>query len=58
MAESDESLWDSMMNINVKGTYFVSRAALPALRKALAPLSTAWRDAFPGANSHKLIGRE
>lgn len=34
MAESDESLWDSMLNVNVKGTYFVSRAALPALRKA------------------------
>jgi NAD(P)-dependent dehydrogenase (short-subunit alcohol dehydrogenase family) len=34
MAESDESLWDTMMNVNVKGTYFVSRAALPALKKA------------------------
>jgi NAD(P)-dependent dehydrogenase (short-subunit alcohol dehydrogenase family) len=33
MAESDESLWDSMLNVNVKGTYFVSRAALPALKK-------------------------
>src|SRR5262249_46253502 len=34
MAESDEQLWDSMMSVNVKGTYFCSRAALPALRKA------------------------
>lgn len=34
MAESDESLWDSMMNVYVKGTYFCSRAALPALRAA------------------------
>jgi NAD(P)-dependent dehydrogenase (short-subunit alcohol dehydrogenase family) len=34
MAESDEALWDSMMDINVKGTYFCSRAALPALEVA------------------------
>jgi NAD(P)-dependent dehydrogenase (short-subunit alcohol dehydrogenase family) len=33
MADSDESLWDSMLNVNVKGTYFVSRAALPALKE-------------------------
>ncbi len=31
MAESDESLWDWMIDANVKGTYFCSRAALPAL---------------------------
>ena len=34
IADSDEALWDSMLNVNVKGTYFVSRAALPALKKA------------------------
>ena len=31
MAESDESLWDWMIDANVKGTYFCSRAALPVL---------------------------
>jgi NAD(P)-dependent dehydrogenase (short-subunit alcohol dehydrogenase family) len=31
MADSDEAVWDSIMDINVKGTYFCSRAALPAL---------------------------
>jgi len=31
MAESDEAFWDATMDINVKGTYFCSRAALPAL---------------------------
>jgi hypothetical protein len=34
MVDSDESFWDSMINVNVKGTYFCSRAALPALRTA------------------------
>jgi NAD(P)-dependent dehydrogenase (short-subunit alcohol dehydrogenase family) len=33
LAESDEAFWDSMMDINVKGTYFCSRAALPALQE-------------------------
>ena len=34
MAETDEELWDSLMDINVKGTYFCSRAALYALDKS------------------------
>jgi NAD(P)-dependent dehydrogenase (short-subunit alcohol dehydrogenase family) len=34
MAESEEALWDSMINVNVKGTYFCSRSALPALKAA------------------------
>jgi NAD(P)-dependent dehydrogenase (short-subunit alcohol dehydrogenase family) len=34
MEDSDEALWDSMHNINVKGTFFTSRAVLPALRAA------------------------
>jgi NAD(P)-dependent dehydrogenase (short-subunit alcohol dehydrogenase family) len=33
IAETDEAFWDSMMDINVKGTYFCSRAALPALEE-------------------------
>ena len=32
MEETDEALWDSTMDLNLKGTYFCSRAALPALR--------------------------
>jgi NAD(P)-dependent dehydrogenase (short-subunit alcohol dehydrogenase family) len=34
MAESEEALWDLMMDVNVKGTYFCSCSALPALRTA------------------------
>lgn len=34
MAETDEDLWDWLIDINVKGTYFCSRAALPALDKS------------------------
>jgi NAD(P)-dependent dehydrogenase (short-subunit alcohol dehydrogenase family) len=34
MEDSDEEFWDSTMNANVKGTYFCSRDALPALRKS------------------------
>ena len=30
--DSDEALWDQTMDINLKGTFFCSRAALPALR--------------------------
>jgi len=31
IAETNENLWDSLIDINVKGTYFCSRAALDAL---------------------------
>jgi len=34
IAESDEALWDSITDINVKGTYFCSRAARPELEAA------------------------
>lgn len=34
MEGSDETFWDSMMDTNVKGTYYCSRAALPALRES------------------------
>jgi NAD(P)-dependent dehydrogenase (short-subunit alcohol dehydrogenase family) len=30
--EGDEAFYDSIMNVNLKGTYFCCRAALPALR--------------------------
>jgi NAD(P)-dependent dehydrogenase (short-subunit alcohol dehydrogenase family) len=32
IADSDEALWDRMNDVNVKSVFFVSRAALPALR--------------------------
>ena len=31
MADTDENLWDWLIDVNVKGTYFCSRAALSAL---------------------------
>ncbi len=34
IAQSDEALWDAHLNINLKGTFFCCRAALPALRVA------------------------
>jgi len=34
MEDSDEAFWNSTMDTNVKGTYFCSRAALPALRES------------------------
>ncbi len=34
MAETDENLWDRIMNINVKGSFFCSRAASPILAKS------------------------
>lgn len=32
MAETDEAAWDSVLDANLKGLFFCSRAALPALR--------------------------
>jgi NAD(P)-dependent dehydrogenase (short-subunit alcohol dehydrogenase family) len=32
--ESDEAFWDQTLDINLKGSFFVSQAALPALRAA------------------------
>jgi NAD(P)-dependent dehydrogenase (short-subunit alcohol dehydrogenase family) len=34
MEESDESLWDTTLNVNLKGTFFCCRAALGALRES------------------------
>jgi len=34
IADSDEAFWDAMIDINVKGTYFCSRAALTALKES------------------------
>lgn len=31
--KSDETIWDETLNVNLKGTFFCVRAALPALRK-------------------------
>ncbi len=32
--DSDEALWDETLDVNLKGTFFCCRAALPALREA------------------------
>jgi NAD(P)-dependent dehydrogenase (short-subunit alcohol dehydrogenase family) len=32
--DSDEAMWDAHVNVNLKGTFFCCRAALPALRKS------------------------
>ena len=32
--DSDEEMWDAHVNVNLKGTFFCSRAALSALRKS------------------------
>ena len=32
IGETDEALWDAVMNVNLKGVFFASRAALPALK--------------------------
>ena len=34
MEECDEAMWDQTMNVNLKGTFLTSRAALAALRSA------------------------
>ena len=34
MEESDESLWDTTLNVNLKGTFFCCRTALRALRES------------------------
>jgi NAD(P)-dependent dehydrogenase (short-subunit alcohol dehydrogenase family) len=34
LEDGDEAVWDSTMNINLKGTYFCIRAAAPALRES------------------------
>jgi NAD(P)-dependent dehydrogenase (short-subunit alcohol dehydrogenase family) len=34
MEESDESLWDTTLNVNLKGTFFCCRASLGALRES------------------------
>ena len=32
--DSDEAMWDAHVNVNLKGTFFCCRAALPALRES------------------------
>ncbi len=34
MEECDESLWDTTLNVNLKGTFFCCRAALGSLRES------------------------
>jgi NAD(P)-dependent dehydrogenase (short-subunit alcohol dehydrogenase family) len=32
--DSDEAMWDAQLDVNLKGTFFCCRAALPELRKS------------------------
>ncbi len=41
--DSDEAMWDAHVDVNLKGTFFCCRAALPALRQSKAILSTSLR---------------
>jgi len=34
IADSDEAMWDAHIDVNLKGTFFCCRAALPALRES------------------------
>jgi NAD(P)-dependent dehydrogenase (short-subunit alcohol dehydrogenase family) len=34
IADSDEAMWDAHVDVNLKGTFFCCRAALPALRES------------------------
>jgi NAD(P)-dependent dehydrogenase (short-subunit alcohol dehydrogenase family) len=52
MAGSDEKIWDRIVNINLKGTYFCSRAALSALMSSHGAIvnvaSEAGLNGYPG----------
>ena len=34
IADCDEAMWDAHVDVNLKGTFFCCRAALPALRES------------------------
>jgi NAD(P)-dependent dehydrogenase (short-subunit alcohol dehydrogenase family) len=34
VADCDEAMWDAHVNVNLKGTFFCCRAAIPALRES------------------------
>ncbi len=52
LADTDEALWDAIVDTNLKGTYLVTRAALGAVVRARGQVvnmvSVAGRMAFPG----------
>jgi NAD(P)-dependent dehydrogenase (short-subunit alcohol dehydrogenase family) len=52
LAETDEALWDAILDTNLKGTYLVTRAALPHLVRSrghvIDILSLSARKVFPG----------
>jgi NAD(P)-dependent dehydrogenase (short-subunit alcohol dehydrogenase family) len=56
MAESDERFWDWLIDTNLKGTYFCSRAALPALKAARGTIvnvaSEAGLNGYPGMTAY------
>ncbi len=54
--ETDEAMWDEIIDAHVKGTYFCSRAALPALKRSKGNIvnlgSTAGLAGFAGTTAY------
>ncbi len=54
--QTDESLWDAILETNLKGAYLVTRSALPHLRESRGDIvnisSTAGRQAFAGSSAY------
>ena len=52
VAHCDEAMWDAHLNVNLKGTFFCCRAAIPSLRKSKGNIVNIASDAgllgFPG----------
>ncbi|SQC45293.1 3-ketoacyl-ACP reductase [Klebsiella pneumoniae] len=42
MIDYDPDLWDRVMTVNVKGTWLVTRAAVPLLREGAAIVNVAF----------------
>ncbi|MDH3534454.1 MAG: glucose 1-dehydrogenase [Gammaproteobacteria bacterium] len=53
--ESDESLWDRILNVNLKGTFFCCRAALGALRESKGSIINIASDAGLMGNPNSSI---
>jgi NAD(P)-dependent dehydrogenase (short-subunit alcohol dehydrogenase family) len=45
IADCDEAMWDGLMDVNLKGTFFCCRAALPALRESKGSIVNIGSDA-------------
>lgn len=56
LEQTDEALWDAILETNLKGAYLVTRSALPHLRESRGDIvnisSTAGRQAFAGSSAY------